>query len=314
MISGSSAARMAAHPIYELPACQGECYLATASTQEQEYQMATQTRITLNDQNDIPQVGLGVWQTSAGDAPKAVKAALDAGYRHVDTAAIYENEAGVGDGLRASGVKRDEIFVTTKLWNDAQGYDATLKAYDQSLKRLGLDYVDLYLIHWPSPHRKLYVESWKALVQLKKDKRVRSIGVSNFETEHLERIIGESGVTPVLNQIELHPKFQQRTLREFHAKSGIATQSWSPLGQGKLLTDQAVAAIAKKHGKTPAQIIIRWHIDSGLVVIPKSVTPSRIVENFDVFSFRLDAADMADIAKLDSSGGRIGPNPMTASF
>jgi 2,5-diketo-D-gluconate reductase A len=276
--------------------------------------MTAQTRITLNDQNAIPQVGLGVWRTSPGDAPKAVKTALQAGYRHVDTAAIYENEEGVGEGLRASGIKRDEIFVTTKLWNDAQGFDATLKAYDQSLKRLGLDYVDLYLIHWPSPHRGLYVESWKALARLKQEGRVRSIGVSNFELVHLEKIIGETGVKPVLNQIELHPKFQQRTLREAHGKLGIATQSWSPLGQGTLLADPTVTAIAKKHGKTAAQVIIRWHIDSGLIVIPKSVTPSRIVENFDVFSFKLDATDIAEIAKLDVSNGRIGPNPMTASF
>ncbi len=276
--------------------------------------MSSQTTIKLNDGNTIPQVGLGVWQTPQDMTGAAVVAALKAGYRHVDTAAIYENEEGVGEGIRSSGVPRQEIFVTTKLWNENQGFDTTLKAFDQSLKRLKLDHVDLYLIHWPSPRRGLYLDTWRALVRLKSEGRARSIGVSNFEAEHLNRIVEETGIVPVINQIELHPDFQQRQLRDVHAKLGIVTQSWSPLGQGKLLKDPTIAAIAAKHKRTPAQIVIRWHIDNGLVVIPKSVTPSRIVENFDVFGFQLTADDLAAIAKLDSHDARIGPNPMTATF
>lgn len=276
--------------------------------------MNTPSHITLHDGNTIPQLGLGVWQTPSDVAVSAVKTAIAAGYRHIDTAAIYGNEEGVGEGIRAAGVPRDQIFVTTKVWNADQGFDATLKAATASLKRLGLDQVDLYLIHWPAPHKDLYVETWRALIRLKEEGKARSIGVSNFAVEHLDRIIGETGVRPVLNQIELHPRFQQRALRKAHADRGIATQSWSPLGQGTLLADPAIVTIAAKHGRTPAQVIIRWHIDNGLIVIPKSVTPSRIVQNFDVFGFALDAEDLAAIAKLDSPDGRIGPDPTTAGF
>ncbi len=276
--------------------------------------MPVQPSITLNDGHSIPQVGLGVWRTPQDVADTAVHAALVGGYRHIDTAAIYENEEGVGKGIRSSGVARSEIYVTTKLWNAAQGFDSTLEAFDQSLARLGLDYVDLYLIHWPAPRKDRYVDTWRALIRLKEEGRARSIGVSNFAADHLERIVDETGVVPVLNQIELHPRFQQRALREANAKYGIVTESWSPLGQGALLTDPTIAAIAEKHGRTPAQIVIRWHIENELVVIPKSVTPSRIVENFDVFGFRLDAADLAAIAGLDSPDGRIGPDPATAAF
>jgi 2,5-diketo-D-gluconate reductase A len=276
--------------------------------------MTDQTHIALNDGARIPQVGLGVWQTPNDEAAPAVKAALSAGYRHVDTAAVYENEEGVGEGIRQSGIDRSEIYLTTKLWNTEQGYDQTLKAFDASLKRLGTDYVDLYLIHWPSAHRGLFVDTWKAFVKLKEEGRAKSIGVSNFYPEHIEKIIAETGVTPVINQIELHPDFQQREARAFHEKHGIATQSWSPLGQGKLLGHPAIADIAAKLGRTPAQVIIRWHIDNGLVVIPKSVTPSRISENFKVFDFKLSAEDLDTLNGLDDAGARIGPDPKTATF
>jgi len=276
--------------------------------------MTDQTHIALNDGTRIPQVGLGVWQTPNDEAAPAVKAALSAGYRHVDTAAVYENEEGVGEGIRQSGIDRSEIYLTTKLWNTEQGYDQTLKAFDASLKRLGTDYVDLYLIHWPSAHRGLFVDTWKAFVKLKEEGRAKSIGVSNFYPEHIEKIIAETGVTPVINQIELHPDFQQREARAFHEKHGIATQSWSPLGQGKLLGHSAIADIAAKLSRTPAQVIIRWHIDNGLVVIPKSVTPSRISENFKVFDFKLSAEDLDTLNGLDDAGARIGPDPKTATF
>ncbi|MBD8891820.1 aldo/keto reductase [Roseibium litorale] len=276
--------------------------------------MASQATIKFADGHEIPQVGLGVWQTPNDTADAAVQAALEAGYRHIDTAAIYGNEEGVGKGIKASGVDRKDIFLTTKLWNDEQGYDSTLKAFDASLKRLGTDYVDLYLIHWPSPHRELYLDTWKAFIKLKEEGQVKSIGVSNFCPEHLEKIIGETGVTPVINQVELHPDFQQTELRAFHEKHGIITQSWSPLGRGKLLEHSDVAAIARKHGRTAAQVVIRWHMDQGLVVIPKSANPDRIKQNFQVFDFKLDADDMATLAKLDDTGNRMGPDPMTADF
>ncbi|QFY61686.1 aldo/keto reductase [Rhizobium grahamii] len=276
--------------------------------------MAQQSVITFHDGNTIPQVGLGVWRTPADIAAPTVRTAIAAGYRHVDTAAIYENEDGVGEGIKSSGVPRSDIFLTTKLWNDNQGYDATLTAFDKSLKRLGTDYVDLYLIHWPAPTRNRYVDTWKAFIQLKKDGRARSIGVSNFYPEHIDRLVAETGVVPVINQIELHPDFQQKASQAAHKKLDIATQSWSPLGQGKLIDHPVIGGIAKKHGKTPAQTIIRWHMDSGLVVIPKSITPSRIEENFQVFDFALDDDDMAAIAKLDDIGARMGPDPKTATF
>ncbi|KIZ47633.1 MULTISPECIES: aldo/keto reductase [Rhodopseudomonas] len=275
---------------------------------------ASQPRLFLNDRKAIPQIGLGVWQTPPEVAGPSVETALRAGYCHIDTAAIYRNEVGVGEGIRAAGIGRKNLFITTKLWNEDQGYDATLRAFDESLERLGLDYVDLYLIHWPSPQRGLYVDTWKAFIRLQEQGLVRSIGVSNFEAEHLNKIISATGVAPVLNQVELHPRFQQRKLRDVHEKLGIATQSWSPLGQGTLLGHPVINSIAERHQRTPAQIIIRWHIDNGLVVIPKSVTPSRIVENFDVFGFGLDEAELVAIGKLNATDGRIGPNPLTATF
>lgn len=276
--------------------------------------MSDQPHIAFNDGKSIPQLGLGVWQTPDDTAVTAVKTALDNGYRHIDTAAAYHNERGVGEGMRQASLDRKDIFLTTKLWNDDQGFDATLRAFDKSLKELGTDYVDLYLIHWPSAHRGKYRDTWKAFARLKEEGRARSIGVSNFEPEHLEAIIGDTGVTPVINQVELHPDFQQKTLRAFHEKHDIKTQSWSPLGQGQLLTNPVIADIAKKAGKTPAQVIVRWHLQSGLVVIPKSVTPSRIIENGKVFDFELDAAAMQALDALDDAGARIGPNPLTAQF
>jgi 2,5-diketo-D-gluconate reductase A len=276
--------------------------------------MNSQPRIELNDGRSIPQVGLGVFQTPDDVIGSVVQGALVAGYRQLDTAAIYKNERGVGEGIQASVVAREEIFITTKLWGTSHGFDATLRAFDESLQRLGLDYLDLYLIHWPSPQRNLYVETWQAFVRLRKEGRIRSIGVSNFEAEHLRRIIEETGVVPALNQIELHPRLQQRALRELHGQLGIATQSWSPLGQGKLLSDATIGSLATKHGRTPAQIIIRWHLDSGLIAIPKSASPGRIIENFDVFGFRLDESDMTAIARLDAADGRIGPHPLKAPY
>jgi len=271
--------------------------------------MTDQTFLTLNDSRLMPQVGLGVWQSPAETTADTVATALAAGYLAIDTAAAYRNEPGVGEGVRRSGVARETLFITTKLWNENQGYDAALAAFDKSLARLAMDYVDLYLIHWPAPTQNLYLESWKALIRLREEGRAKSIGVSNFAVPHLERIIGETGVTPAVNQIELHPRWQQAQLRAFHAAKGITTTSWSPLGQGRLLDDPVIGQIAAKHGKTPAQVIIRWHVDLGLTVIPKSVTPARIVANFQVFDFALDAEDLKAMAGLDAADGRIGPDP-----
>jgi 2,5-diketo-D-gluconate reductase A len=267
--------------------------------------------MTLADGQTAPQLGLGVWQTPADITAEVVRTAIDAGYRLVDTAAAYQNEAGVGEGVRAAGVPRTDVFVATKLWNTHHDYDEALRAFDKSLQRLRMDYVDLYLIHWPVPPQDRYIDAWRALVRLQEDGRARSIGVCNFMVEHLRRIIGETGVIPVVNQVELHPQFQQTELRSFHAARGIVTQSWSPLGQGQLLKHPELARIAARHGKTPAQAIIRWHLDSGLLVIPKSIRPERIAENFEVFDFQLDDEDLAAIAKLDHAAGRIGSDPLT---
>ncbi|MFB7914324.1 aldo/keto reductase [Streptomyces sp. NPDC056061] len=265
--------------------------------------------ITLNNGVEMPQLGFGVWQVPDDEAAKAVATAIEAGYRSIDTAAIYENEKGTGRAVAASGVAREELFITTKLWNTEQGYDATLRAFDASLDKLGTDYVDLYLIHWPVPAKDMYVDTYKAFEKILSDGRAKAVGVSNFLPEHLERLLGETSVVPAVNQIELHPQLQQAGSRAFHAEHGIATEAWSPLGQGKgLLEVPTIVAIAQKHGRTPAQVVLRWHIQTGNVVIPKSVTPSRIVENFDVFGFELDADDLAAVAALDE-GKRLGPNP-----
>jgi 2,5-diketo-D-gluconate reductase A len=271
--------------------------------------MADQPSVTLNDGAVMPQFGLGVWQTPDGDAPGVIQAAISAGYRLVDTAAIYGNEAGVGRGLKGA----EGVFLTTKLWNDCQGFDRTLKAFAESEKRLGRR-IDLYLIHWPRPDLDRYVDTWRALIRLKQEGRVGSIGVSNFMPEHLERIIGETGVAPAVNQIELHPRFQQKRLVEAHQKHGVVTEAWSPLGRGSLLDDPAIGRIAGKHGKTPAQAIIRWHLDKGYVVIPKSANPGRIRQNIEVFDFHLDEEDLKVMEALDRKDGRTGPDPMTARF
>ena len=276
--------------------------------------MSTQPHVSFNDGRSIPQLGLGVWQTPDDVAVEAVSTALKTGYRHIDTAAVYKNEEGVGKGIVASGIDRGDIFLTTKVWNEDQGFDETLKAMDASLKRLGTDYVDLYLIHWPSAFRGKYVETWKAMIRLRDEGKAKSIGVSNFEGTYIDDLIRDTGVTPAINQIQLHPRFQQKAMRDKHAGLGVVTESWSPLGQGQALADPVIGEIAKRHGKSPAQVIIRWHLDLGLVVIPKSVTPSRIVENFDVFDFALSDEDKAAIAGLDAADGRIGSDPVTATF
>jgi len=271
-------------------------------------------QLKLNDGAAIPQIGLGVWQVDPDITAKVVRWGIAAGYRLIDTAEGYRNEEGVGEAIRATSVPRGDLFVTSKLRNGAHQRDAALRAFDDTMQKLGIDRIDLFLIHWPVPAQDKYVEAWKALVELQKDGRIKSVGVSNFNQDHLERIIGETGVTPVVNQIELHPRFQQRDKRDFHAKHNIRIESWSPLGSGRLLADPTLEKIAKKHGKSVAQVIIRWHLQEGLVVIPKSVHQERIAGNFDVFGFELDADDMQTIQGLDSRDGRTGPDPATAAF
>ncbi|MFD8204823.1 aldo/keto reductase [Streptomyces sp. NPDC059695] len=264
--------------------------------------------ITLNNGVEIPQLGFGVFQVADDATTTAVTAALEAGYRSIDTAAVYGNEAGVGRALAASGLAREDLFVTTKLWNADQGYDSTLRAFDASLAKLGLDYVDLYLIHWPTPARDLYRDSWRALERLAEEGRIRAAGVSNFQPEHLRRLMDGAALTPAVNQIELHPALQQSELRAVHGEHRIVTEAWSPLAQGAVLDDPAIVAIAAAHGASPAQVVIRWHLQLGNVVIPKSVTPARIRANFDVFGFVLTDEEMAVIAGLDRDL-RTGPHP-----
>jgi 2,5-diketo-D-gluconate reductase A len=264
--------------------------------------------IAFHDGVEIPQLGFGVFQVPPDETQGVVELALDAGYRHVDTAAAYRNEKGVGAALAASGLPREDVFVTTKLWNSQQGFDSTLEAFEGSLGRLGSDYVDLYLIHWPAPTEDRFVDTWRAFERIHEEGRARTIGVSNFRIEDLERLETETDIRPTVNQIELHPRFQQVELREWHAEHGIATEAWSPLAQGELLDDQTLGEIAERHGKTPAQAVLRWHLQIGNVVIPKSVTPERIRENLEVFDFELSDEELATIAGL-GAGGRIGPDP-----
>jgi 2,5-diketo-D-gluconate reductase A len=273
--------------------------------------MATAPLITLNDGVQIPQLGLGVWQLDDDQAYASSKAALAAGYRHIDTAMIYGNEAGVGRAVAESGLARKDIFVTSKLWNADQGFDSTLRAFDASLERLGLETLDLYLIHWALPKKAAYRDTWKAFVRLKEEGRVRSIGVSNFNVEHLEHIIDDTGVTPSVNQIEIHPDFAQHELSAWCRDRGIVTESWSPLGQGgELLKQPVFRDIAERHGKTPAHVILRWHLQQGHVVIPRSSNAERIAANIDVFDFELSAADLAAIDGITQTG-RLGPDPLT---
>lgn len=259
----------------------------------------------------IPQFGFGVFQIEPARTAEAVRTALEAGYRHIDTAQGYGNEEGVGQAVRESGLPRDEVFITTKLINSRHGYDEAIAALDESLQKLGLDYVDLYLIHWPRPHADRYVETWRAFEKILSDGKARSIGVSNFQVPHLQRLAAETGTVPAVNQIELHPWLIQRELREYHREHGIATEAWSPIGKGgDLLREERIVALAEKYGKTPAQVVLRWHIQHGNIVFPKSVTPSRIRENIDIFDFELSADDVAAIDGLDR-GTRLGPDPDT---
>ncbi|EFV14872.1 aldo/keto reductase [Segniliparus rugosus] len=271
--------------------------------------------LTLNDGKTIPQLGFGVWQVPDDVAEPAVAKALEVGYRHIDTAAVYLNERGTGRALAKSGVPREELYVTTKLWNADQGYDSTLKALDASLERLGLDYVDLYLIHWPLAKKGLFVDTFRAFQKAKEDGKVRSIGVSNFQEPQLRQVVEETGETPVLNQVELHPHYVQAALREVHKKLGVATEAWSPLGKirvGEEL-DPAIKQIAESVGKSPVQVILRWHLQLGNIVIPKSQTPERIAANFEVFDFELTPEQVARISGLPEEP-KLGPEPDEFDF
>lgn len=264
--------------------------------------------VALNDGNRIPQLGFGVYKIPEAETADAVVAALETGYRHIDTAAFYENERGVGEGIRRSGLDRDDVFVTTKVWWDQNGFDSTLRSFDASLERLGFDTVDLFMIHWPAPKQDRYVDTWRALERIQDEGRARSIGVANFHIHHLERLARETETVPAVNQVELHPWLPQDEVRAYGAEHGIVTEAWSPLARGRILGDPTLDALAAKHEVSPAQVVIRWQLQLGNVVIPKSVSPERIRQNLDVFSFTLDDADLAAIATL-ASGERTGRDP-----
>jgi 2,5-diketo-D-gluconate reductase A len=264
--------------------------------------------VTLNDGNTIPQLGFGVFKVDPDKTSRIVRDAFEVGYRHIDTAKIYGNEEGVGHAIKTSGIDRDELFITTKLWNADQGYESGLDAFEKSLGRLQLDYVDLYLIHWPAPANDNYVDAWKALEKIRESGRAKSIGVSNFTVEHLTRLLGETDVVPAVNQIELHPEFQQREITAFGREHGIATEAWSPLAQGALLKEPNVQEIAEAHGKSLAQVILRWHIQQGNIIFPKSNNRERIEENFNIFDFELSADEQASITALEKDG-RVGGHP-----
>jgi len=264
--------------------------------------------LTLHDGVEIPQLGFGVFQIPSEETQEKVEEALGVGYRHIDTAAAYGNEAEVGAAIAATGVRREDVFVTTKLWNSEQGFDSTLRAFEASLERLGTGHVDLYLIHWPLPSRDLFLDTWRAFERIKEEGGARSIGVSNFRIEDLRRVEAEAEQIPTVNQVELHPRFQQAELRAWHAEHDVATEAWAPLAQGDLLEDDTIATVAAHHERTPAQVILRWHLQVGNIVIPKSRTPERIRQNFEVFDFELSEDDMAAIERLDTDE-RIGPDP-----
>jgi diketogulonate reductase-like aldo/keto reductase len=264
--------------------------------------------LTLHDGVEIPQLGFGVFQIPPEETQEKVEEALGVGYRHIDTAAAYRNEAGVGAAIAATGVRREDVFVATKLWNSEQGYDSTLRAFEQSIERLGTGNVDLYLIHWPLPSKDLFLDTWRAFERIREEGGARSIGVSNFRVEDLERLGSEAEKQPTVNQIELHPRLQQAELRAWHADHDVATEAWSPLAQGELLEDGTIETVAAHHDRTPAQVILRWHLQIGNVVIPKSSSPERIRENFEVFDFELSEDDMAALERLDA-GERTGPDP-----
>ncbi len=272
-----------------------------------------QTRVpslTLSDGIEVPQLGFGVFQVPPRKTQSTVELAIEAGYRHIDTAAAYRNEKEVGAALAASGLPREDYFVTTKLWNSEQGHDSTLTAFEASLDRLGLDHVDLYLIHWPVPTEGRFVDTWRAFERIHGEEAARTIGVSNFPIEDLQLLEREMETRPTINQVELHPRFQQADLRAWHTEHGIITEAWSPLARSGVLDDETIVRLAASHGKTPAQVILRWHLQLGNVVIPKSMTPERIRENIDLFEFELSTAELAAIGTLDG-GGRIGPQPAT---
>lgn len=270
--------------------------------------MTSIPQVPLNDGSSIPQLGFGVYKIPEAETVEAVLAALEAGYRHIDTAAFYENERAVGEGVRRSGLAREEVYVTTKVWWTENGYDSALRSFDASLERLGFDTVDLFLIHWPAPKHDKYVETWRALERIRAEGRARSIGVANFHTHHLDRLAAETDVVPAVNQVELHPWLPQEEVRRYDAEHGIVTEAWSPLARGRVLGDPTLDRLAAKHGVSPAQIVIRWQLQLGNVVIPKSSTPARIRENLDVFGFALDADDLTAIAALET-GERTGKDP-----
>lgn len=266
-------------------------------------------RIEFNDGHSIPQLGFGVFRIPPEDAERLVAEAIEVGYRHIDTAWGYFNEEGVGAAVRNCGLARDELFVTTKVWNSSQGRAPSIESFERSMETLGLDVLDLLLIHWPAPANDLYVETWETFVELRESGRVRSIGVSNFEPEHIDRIVAATGVVPAINQIELHPFFQQRRLRAYHEEQGIVTEAWGPIARGAVGDDPLLVALASSWGRTPAQVALRWEVQHGIVTIPKSATSARIASNFDVFDFELSDDDMAMIDALDRVDGRFGPLP-----